>query len=190
VSNCLDLAEAMGMVEPTKHEAVTSFLQVDPNDPAYKFHSTKILKIIEDLRADFQKQKDTVNKDWAATDKSFKAEKKSMEAKIDTAKKEIKTLNGEIDDLKSKIAQLKTDLVTTTASLSDDSAYLRDLNVRCQEKGDAWDQRTKTRNGEVEALTKALSVLNKKAKDNAKAVNKRALLLAKACGSASEGCRT
>jgi len=179
VSNCLDLAEAMGMVEPTKHEAVTSFLQVDPNDPAYKFHSTKILKIIEDLRADFQKQKDTVNKDWAATDKSFKAEKKSMEAKIATAKKEIKTLNGEIDDLKSKIAQLKTDLVTTTASLSDDSAYLRDLTVRCQEKGEAWDQRTKTRNGEVEALTKALSVLNKKAKDNAKAVNKRALLLAK-----------
>jgi len=102
-----------------------------------------------------------------------------MEAKIDTAKKEVKTLNGEIDKLKSNIAQLKTDLVTTSASLTDDSAYLRDLTVRCQEKGEAWDQRTKTRNGEVEALTKALSVLNKKAKDNAKAVNKRALLLAK-----------
>merc|ERR1719316_2568400 len=97
---------ALGVVQSSEHEAATSLLQVDPDDPAYKFHSDKILGIIKDLQNDFQKEKDKVNKEWQKTDKAFKAEKKDLEGKIDTAKKNIKKLNGEIDKLKSEIAKL------------------------------------------------------------------------------------
>jgi len=57
VQNCLDLAEALGML-PQEHKATASaFLQVDPSDPAYKFHSGEILKIIKDLQDDFRRRK-------------------------------------------------------------------------------------------------------------------------------------
>jgi len=175
---CLDLADAMGMVQAPKREAVTSFLQVDPNDAAYKFHSDKILGIIADLQKDFQDQKDKVNDEWQKTDKAYKAAKSDLEGKIDTCEKEIKKLNGEIDKLKADIAKLNEDLVLAESTLQDDSQYLKDLTARCEEKANAWDQRSSLRHDEVEALKKATETLKKGAAD-ADEVNKRALLLAK-----------
>jgi len=177
VQNCLDLAMALGMVSESKHEAASSFLQVDPNDPAFKFHSDKILSIIKELQDDFQKEKDTLNEEWQKTDKTFKAEKLDLEDKIDTAEKQITKLSGEIDKLKADIAKLNEDLVTAEDNLKDDSNYLRDLTDRCEANAQAWDQRTKTRDGEVNALTKALDIINNRAKDADAAVNKRALLI-------------
>merc|ERR1740117_1189528 len=103
---------ALGMGQASEHEAASSFLQVDPSDPGFKFHSEKILTIISDLQKDFQTEKDAVNKEWQKTDKAYKAEKKDLEAKIKTAKGEIKKLNGEIDKLKADIAKLNEDLVS------------------------------------------------------------------------------
>jgi chromosome segregation ATPase len=178
VRNCLDLAEALGMVPTSKHEAMTAFLQVDPNDPAYKFHSDKILEIIKDLQTDFAEERTKVQDEWKKTDKAYKDEKKEMEDIIETAKDKIETLDGEISDLKEQIAQHKEDLINTEATLKDDSDYLRDLTMRCEEKGRAWDQRTSIRNDEVEALTKAMTILKEQA-SNADDVNKRAMLLVK-----------
>jgi len=101
-----------------------------------------------------------------------------MEAKITTAKGEVKKLTGEISKLKGEIAKLNETLTETEATLKDDSAYLSDLTARCEEKGKAWDQRSKMRSDEVEALTKALGIINKN--KDLDAVNKRALLVAKA----------
>jgi len=178
VQNCLDLADALGLLEPSKQQAVTSFLQVDPDDPAYKFHSDKILKIIKGLQDDFQDQLNKANEEWEKRETGFKKTKETLEDKIQTAKDEIETLTGDISDLNKDIAKLKDDLIAENSSLKDDSTYLKDLTMRCEEKGRAWDQRTKIRNDEVEALTKALGILKDKAAD-ADEVNKRALLLAK-----------
>jgi chromosome segregation ATPase len=179
VQNCLDLAGALNMVSPSTQEAAASFMQVDPNDPAYKFHSDKILKIIGDLRDDFSKQRDEVDTEWKKTKASYESEKKGMEDKITTAEGEVETLSGDIDTLKEGIAKLKTTLINTETTLKDDSDYLRDLTLRCQDSGEAWDQRSKQRTDEVEALTKAIDVLNKGAKDNADAMKRAALLTAK-----------
>jgi len=177
IGSCLDLADALGMIETSKRETVASFLQVDPNDPAYKFHSEKILKIVKDLQNDFQEQLTKAGEEWAKRDKSFKETKSTLEGKLKTAKEEIETLKGDISKLGSDIAKLKDDLVETEATLKDDSTYLKDLTVRCEEKARAWDQRSQTRNDELEALTKALGILKDKTA-NADEVNKRALLLA------------
>lgn len=180
VSSLLELGEAMGLVQPSKQQAVSTFLQrVDPKDPAYKFHSAKILEIMESLQKDFQDKKESLMSEWEKTDNAFKAEKKEMQDKISTAKKEIQALSGEIDKLSAEIAKHKEDLVTADATLQDDSAYLRDLTARCEEKARDWDQRSSMRNDEVKALSEALQILTDKVKDADK-VNKRALLLAKA----------
>jgi hypothetical protein len=177
VQNCLDLAEALNLISADKHEDATSFLQVDPSDPAYKFHSDKILKIIKDLQGDFEDERKKVRDEWKKTDEAFKQEKKDMEDMIDTSEKKIKKLTGEIGKLKSQIAKLNEDLVSTTADLEDDSVYLKDLTVRCEEKANAWDARTVTRHEEVEAIKKALKILTGDKVKDADKTNKRALLI-------------
>jgi uncharacterized protein YlxW (UPF0749 family) len=172
----LDLADALSLVQPTKTQAVAAFLQqakVDPDDPEYKFHSDKIIKIIEDLEKDFSDKKEEVQTEWEKTDAAYKAEKSDMEEKIDTAKKQIETLKGEISDLTAEIADLKEELITADADLKDDSAYLKDLTVRCESKAQAWDQRTSTRHEEVEAIAKALEILKDDKVKDADEINKR-----------------
>jgi len=176
VRYALDLADALSLVQPTKTQAVTAFLQqakVDPDDPDYKFHSEKIIKIIEDLGKDFSDKKDEVQTEWEKTDTSYKAEKSDMEEKIDTAKKQIETLKGEISDLTSEIADLKEELITAEDDLKDDSVYLKDLTTRCESKAQAWDQRTSTRQEEVDAITKALEILKDDKVKDADEINKR-----------------
>merc|ERR1719284_758270 len=96
VRNCLDLAEALGMVPASKHEAMTSFLQVDPNDPAYKFHSDKILEIIKDLQTDFETERDNVQKTEDEAQKAFEAEEKTLKEKIKTSEETIEKKEEEL----------------------------------------------------------------------------------------------
>jgi len=52
VHYALDLADALGLLEPSKAQAVTAFIQqgkVDPEDPEYKFHSDEIVDLCKDL---------------------------------------------------------------------------------------------------------------------------------------------
>merc|ERR1719326_1981474 len=49
---------------------------------------------------------------------------------------------------------------------------MKDLTERCELKAREWDQRSQMRAGEVKALTMALDIITKRAKDN-KSANKR-----------------
>jgi predicted nucleic acid-binding Zn-ribbon protein len=176
VHYALDLADALGLVDSSKKEAVTAFIQqakVDPEDPEYKFHSDKIIKIIEELEKDFSDKKSEVEKEWEKTDTAYKEEKADMEEKITTAKEQIEKLKGEIADLTAEISDLKEELVTAEDNLKDDSAYLKDLTTRCESKAQVWDQITSTRHEEVEAITQALEILKSDKVKDADEVNKR-----------------
>jgi chromosome segregation ATPase len=51
--------------------------------------------------------------------------------------------------------------------LNDDNTYLKDLTGQCELKAREWDQRSKTRNDELEALGKAIGIISGKVKGNA-----------------------
>jgi len=180
VRNMLDLAEAMDIIPSSSSEATTAFLQVDPKDPAFKFHSQKILDIIKKLKDDFTAERTQATNSWTQTSDAYTAEKKSLEGTIKDKKASVSDLIGTIAGLKGDIATAKMALQSAKDTLREDSKYLAELTTRCQDQGQAWDQRTKARHGEIQALNKALAILSSKdvAGNAQAAASKRAALAA------------
>merc|ERR1712129_185484 len=75
------------------------------------------------------------------------------QAQIDTKTQELATTN-------QKNAQAKVDVEDTKASLSADEQFLMMLKDKCQMTDKEWEARQKTRQLEMEAVSKALAVLS------------------------------
>jgi len=180
VSQSLALADALNLVESKRQEAVSAFLQVDPNDPEYKYHSQGIIEVLEKLLKDFRAQKADVDAEFEKAKKACDDLKASLAKEIDENKKAIIGLNESIENLKIEIAQAREDLVNAEGALKDDQMYLKDLTERCEARAKDWDQRSAMRADELSALTEALTILKGQVQGADESVNKRALLFERA----------
>merc|ERR1719301_2822 len=72
----------------------------------------------------------------------------------------VETKTGEIATADEKKATSKTDLEETTASLDADNKFLSDLKVRCTNMDAEFEERTKGRQLEMQAVSKALEFLS------------------------------
>merc|ERR1740138_1588236 len=57
------------------------------------------------------------------------------------------------------IAASSKELTETSATLTDDQNYLKDLTEKCNAKSKEWDQRSQMRQDELTALTTALTIV-------------------------------
>merc|ERR1712054_304423 len=73
---------------------------------------------------------------------------------------QIDTKTQELADTDEKNAQAKEDIADTRASLSADEQFLMMLKEKCQMTDQEWEERQKTRQLEIEAVSKALAVLS------------------------------
>merc|ERR1712110_1224847 len=67
---------------------------------------------------------------------------------------------GELADTDEKNAQAKEDVEDTKKSLSADEQFLMMLKEKCSMTDSEWEERQKTRQLEMEAVSKALAVLS------------------------------
>jgi len=183
VKKSLALADAMSLLERPKQQTVAAFLQggakVDPSDPDFKFHSQGILDLLDKLLKDFRAQKETLDKEWGKTEKNYQDKIADIKNEMNENKIAIETLEGEVETLKSEIAEARGSLVEAESLLTDDQAYLKDLTERCEARAGDWDQRSAMRRDEIEALSKALAILENDVKG---AEGARALLQTSAKG--------
>jgi len=177
VNQSLALADALNLVEGNKQKAVSAFLQVDPNDPEYKYHSQGIIEVLEKLLKDFRAQKADVDAEFAKAKKACDDLKSSLAKEMTENEEAIKGLKENIEKLKVQIAQAREDLVNAEGMLKDDQLYLKDLTERCEARAKDWDQRSQMRADELTALTEALTILKGQVQGADESVNKRALLL-------------
>merc|ERR1712045_844884 len=73
---------------------------------------------------------------------------------------QIDTKTQELADTDAKNAQSKEDLEDTRASLSADEQFLMMLKEKCSMTDKEWEERQKTRQLEMQAVSKALAVLS------------------------------
>merc|ERR1712039_345794 len=74
---------------------------------------------------------------------------------------QIDTKTQELADTDEKNAQAKEDIADTRASLAADEQFLMMLKEKCQMTDSEWEERQKTRQQEMEAVSKALAFLTK-----------------------------
>jgi hypothetical protein len=174
-----DVQAALALAKP-KPELKLLGRKLDPNDPAYKYHSKAINDILAKLLTEFKSEQQDNADTWAITSAACKAEKDGLTQKMKTNKEAITSNQEKIGNLQKRIAKARGDLVNAQDAMQEDEAYLKDLTLQCETKATDFDQRASMRNNELQALTQALTILGSKVEAADKAVNDRAFVQKKA----------
>merc|ERR1712176_1699097 len=82
------------------------------------------------------------------------------EAEIAAGQAQIDTKTQELADTDEKLAQAKEDIEDTRNALAADEKFLMMLKEKCQMTDKEWEERQKTRQLEMEAVSKALAILS------------------------------
>jgi hypothetical protein len=174
-----EMAEAMSLLKTPKRKAVASLLQQSASEPGlkeYDFHSNDIIDVCEELLVDYKQSKSDLDEEFRKSSNACAALKKSLGEELSSNKKAMEALDKNIEKLAKEIAQHREDLITSDGLLKDDEQYLKDLQARCEDRANDYDQRSAMRGDELAALEGALKVLKGTVADATKA-NVRALLL-------------
>jgi len=157
-----------GVLSPTERRLATSFLQ-SPQDyfdaaptfkQSYAPQSGEIFGILTQMRETFESNLSAAQKEEMENQKAFEDLKAAKEAEIAAGQAQIDSKTQKLADTDEKNAQAKEDLEDTKASLSADEQFLMMLKDKCQMTDKEWEERQKTRQLEMQAVSKALAVLS------------------------------
>merc|ERR1711933_411616 len=92
--------------------------------------------------------------------KAYEDLKAAKEAEIAAGQEQIDKKTSELADTNERLAAAKEDIEDTKKSLSADEEFLMMLKEKCSMTDKEWEERQKTRQLEMEAVSKALAVLS------------------------------
>merc|ERR550514_1449066 len=157
-----------GVLTPSQLRMVASFVEApaDYFDAAPTFkqsyapRSGQIFGILQQMLETFESNLSGAQKAEMAAQKAYEEVKASLEAEIaaatDLRDKKVQELAKTDEDL----AAAKIDLDDTREKLSADEQFLMMLKEKCQLTDQEWEARQKTRQLEMEAVSKALAILS------------------------------
>jgi len=156
-----------GVLTRSERRAAAAFVQ-SPQDyfdaaptfkQSYAPQSGEIFGILRQMKETFESNLSASQKEEMANQKAYEDLKAAKEAEIAAGQAQIEAKTGELADTDEKNAQSKVDVEDTKASLSADEQFLMMLKEKCQMTDKEWEERQKTRQLEMEAVSKALAVL-------------------------------
>merc|ERR1719460_2369435 len=157
-----------GVITPSQKRAVATFIQA-PQDyfdakptfkQSYAPQSGEIFGILTQMLETFEANLSQSQKEEMANQKAYEDLKVAKEAEIAAGQEQIDKKTAELADTDEKNAQAKEDLEDTKKSLSADEEFLMMLKEKCSMTDKEWEERQKTRQLEMEAVSKALAVLS------------------------------
>merc|ERR1719473_1245034 len=156
------------VITPAQKRAINAFVQA-PEDyfdakptfkQAYAPQSGQIFGILKQMKETFEANLAASQKEEMANQKAYEDLKVAKEAEIAAGQEQIETKTQELATTDEKLAQAKQDIEDTRASLSADERFLMDLKEKCQMTDQEWEERQKTRQEEMAAVSKALAILS------------------------------
>jgi len=147
-----------GVITPTERKKISSFIQ-ESASAKYAPQSGEIFGILEQMKESFESNLAELQKEEAANVKAFQELKAAKEEEISAGQDQIDAKTQENADADEKLAQNKEDLEDTKKTLGEDEAFLAMLKEKCSTTDAEWEERTKTRQLEMEACSKALALL-------------------------------
>merc|ERR1719478_283825 len=126
----------------------------------YAPQSGEIFGIITQMKETFESNLSASQKDEMGAQKAYEELKAAKEAEIAASNDSIEKKTQELADTDEKNAQAKEDKEDTQASLAADEKFLMMLKEKCAMTDQEWEERQKTRQLEMEAVSKALAVLS------------------------------
>merc|ERR1719188_232000 len=157
-----------GVLTPSQRRAAGSFIQA-PQDyfdatptfkQSYAPQSGEIFGVLDQMKEEFEKDlKDAQDRETAAQ-KAYEDLKAAKEAEIAAGKEQIETKTALLAECDERIAHNIQDKDDTMAAMSADMQFLLTLKEKCSLTDKEWEERSKTRALEMEAVSKALAILS------------------------------
>merc|ERR1712242_215602 len=157
-----------GVITPSQRRAAASFIQA-PQDyfdakptfkESYAPQSGEIFGILTQMLETFEANLSQSQKEEMENQKAYEDLKAAKEAEIAAGQEQIDKKTAELADTDEKNAQAKEDIEDTKKSLAADEEFLMMLKEKCQMTDKEWEERQKTRQLEMEAVSKALAILS------------------------------
>merc|ERR1712226_837314 len=161
-------SELAGVLTHAERKAIASFVQ-SPEDyvdaaptfnQSYAPQSGEIFGILKQMKETFESNLSASQKEEMANQKAYEDLKAAKEAEIAAGQAQIDTKTQELADTDEKLAQAKEDIEDTRNALAADEKFLMMLKEKCQMTDKEWEERQKTRQLEMEAVSKALAILS------------------------------
>jgi len=151
------LVETSPKLESGDRRMVLAFLENNGDYVPQGGQIVGILKQMKDEMAADLKQATTEEQQAAGSFNSLKAAKTS---EIKLASEQIETKTARSGELAVAVVQTKDQLEDEKDELADTEKFSATLKAQCGTKQQEWDERSKTRNDEIAAISEAIKILN------------------------------
>merc|ERR1712079_124548 len=157
-----------GVLSPSERRAAAAFMQA-PKDyfdaaptfkQSYAPQSGEIFGILRQMKETFEANLSDSQKEEMANQKAYEDLKAAKEDEIAAGQAQIDTKTQELATAEANLAQAKEDIEDTRNSLAADEQFLMMLKEKCSMTDKEWEERQKTRQQEMEAVSKALAILS------------------------------
>merc|ERR1719183_174083 len=112
------------------------------------------------MKETFETNLSDTQKEELTNQKAYEDLKSAKEEEIAAGQSQIDAKTQELASTDEKLAQAKEDIEDTKSNLSADEQFLMMLKEKCSTTDAEWEERQKTRQEEMEAVSKALAVLS------------------------------
>jgi len=148
-------------LETYLHPEGESFLQLGaPEAKTYESSSGSVIEMVKDLGKKFEAERYELEKAEATKEGNYNMFAQELTDQIERADKQ-KTMKT---TTKGERLQSKGDdensLASTTATLAEDTKFLQDLTVECEQKAIDFEKRQELRQGELDAVAKAIEIMS------------------------------
>jgi chromosome segregation ATPase len=130
-----------------------------PEANAYENQSGGIVDMLKNLQDDFRKKAKETDKIEMNSKHAFDMVIQDLTDSISRANSDIEEKTAEKEKKKEKIAEDKSLLAATLADKAEDSKTLSDLEAECSQKGESFKEKQQLRAEEIEAIGKAIEIL-------------------------------
>jgi len=150
-----------GVLTPSQKDEITAFLQ-GPTSGAgsYAPASGQIFGILKQMKETFESDLSEAQKNEKQSQLAYEELKAAKEAEIAAAQEQVATKTQELATAEEKKALAEQDKADTMESLSADQKYLVNLKEKCSLTDKEFEERLKTRQLEMQAVSKAMAVLS------------------------------
>merc|ERR1719248_468395 len=121
---------------------------------------TAIFGILKQMKETFESNLSSSQKEEMQSQTAYDDLKSAKETEIKAGEDQSDTKTQELADTDQKLAESKQDLDDTRMSLDADQAFLLNLKETCQMTDQEFEERTKTRQEEIQAVSQALAILS------------------------------
>jgi len=147
--------------DPKKRPDQLAKGDLDKHVDKYDFKSENVIELLKKLKQKFEDDKLRATKEETNAQNAYDLAKASRDNALKAANKSKDKKNKILAGVKTTLADANKNLDNENSDLKADSKSLADTNEQCATKKGEWEERSTTREQELEAMDMAIKILSK-----------------------------